>query len=163
MTGLELRRVYIRWRGAEIGGDLDPGAVTHDACGYVCWDASPPAGHTAWRHKHTFLEAVHTALAFTQTDCTSEWILVGPAMLPTVRTMWWFKENEPPEKDDMFIRLGWLRGIRVFYHKDLMTRRTYDPVNFQPSTEMFLVGNGRRFTVCGVMNLGCNMIPPAGH
>jgi hypothetical protein len=85
-----------------------------DACGYVEWDATPPAGVSSAIHNLSFLDAVETAMLFLETDYEGEWLLVGPSLAAMLRTMMQFKESRSKMRCGDYVRLGWLCTKTVY-------------------------------------------------
>jgi len=60
----------------------------------VVWDASPPSGVPWHIHRQSFMEAIHTALAFCGTDTRDEWCVLGAVPLLYMRSMPGFEQVE---------------------------------------------------------------------
>lgn len=63
--------------------------------GFVCWEAQANTKSQAYFHVRTFMNAIHTGLAFCGTDTRDEWCVLGPEALIAMRTMPGFEQCEP--------------------------------------------------------------------
>jgi hypothetical protein len=82
--------------------------------GFVTWDAIPQSGELWQRHKLSFLEAVHTALAFCDTQVKDEWLMIGRGLLAIVRTLPNFVEQRGVE-DGTAVVIGRIGTMTVVY------------------------------------------------
>lgn len=70
-------------------------ALVNPDAGYVCWESYPPAGVPHHIHRLSFVEAIHTALAFCRTDTRDEWCVVGAVAFILMRSLPDFQQVEP--------------------------------------------------------------------
>jgi len=144
MTCAELKVIYQNWRRSQV--DAAMANAAHIAaplppfeCGFVVWAAW-------WRYKFTLVDAIYTALAFTHTDISDEWVLIGPSLMPLIRSMHRFEERVPTVNEAGFVLLGTIKNIQVFYNPemvdpDVLTHDIWPRVNF-------ICGNGKWYTPC---------------
>jgi hypothetical protein len=81
--------------------------------GFVTWDAHPPTGVNYQTHKFSFLDAIMTGLSFCDTDCTDDWVVLGPAALAVVRTLPQFDEK-PEKRSGKMNFVGFFKGIKMY-------------------------------------------------
>jgi len=152
MTCTELKAIYVQWRRDQLHDAMANAAHVNppdnNQCGFVCWEAVPPVGVAWWRHKHTLIDAIYTALAFTHTDISDEWALVGPSLMPLIRTAFRFKELVPVMQEAGLILFGTIKNIRVFYNPEMI-----DPNYGSDIRVNFICGNGKLYTWCVANNL----------
>jgi len=62
--------------------------------GFVVWDASLPKDVPWHIHRQSFMQAIHTGLAFCGTDTRDEWCVLGAMALIYMRSMPGFEQVE---------------------------------------------------------------------
>jgi hypothetical protein len=94
ITELEAKARLMAVCPAAIGLDHIIQGCGHAEAGFVVWDASPPSGVPWHIHRQSFMEAIHTALAFCGTDTRDEWCVLGAVPLLYMRSMPGFEQVE---------------------------------------------------------------------
>lgn len=91
---------------------LEP-LIANMAQGFVTWDAQTPVGVNYQTHKFSFVDAIMLALSFCKTDCTDDWVVLGPAALAVVRTLPAFSEK-PERREGKMNFVGFIGGIKFY-------------------------------------------------
>lgn len=91
----EIKALLMELPPPTIGVGMIVEAMGNANAGFVVWDATPPRDVPYHQHRMSFLEAIHTGLAFCGTDTRDEWCVLGATGLILMRSMPEFIQCKP--------------------------------------------------------------------